>query len=416
MIRHLVAFCLARRPLALLGFGVFLGAGYAAFTKLNIEAYPDPAPPIIEIIAQYPGQSPEEVERYVTIPIEIAVASTPGLKYIRSNTVYALGFIRLQFEYGRDYYFVRQQALNRLAEATLPPDVKPTISPAGTISEIFRYQLKGPPGVNGMQLRTLQNWVVERRLRLVPGVSDVLVLGGQTKEFQAEIDIDRMRAFGLTLPQIVTAMQSSNANVGGRTIAMGEQAVNVRGIGVIGTLDDIRNIVLTQQGGLPVLLSDVAKIGIGHRPRLGVSGRDDSADVVNGLVLMQKFERTMDVVTRLREAVRRINSDGTLPDGVAIVPFYDRGDLVAITVRTVMHNMLFGVALIFLIQWLFLGNLRSAIIVAATIPVALFLAVIITVLLGDSANLLSIGAIDLGIIVDATVIMVENVFRHLAHH
>ena len=415
MIRSLIALCLARRPLVLIGFAAFLGIGYAAFTQLNIEAYPDPAPPIIEIIAQYPGQSPEEVERYVTVPIEIAVASTPGLKFIRSNSVFALGFIRLQFEYGRDYHFVRQQALNRLAEATLPPDVKPVISPAGTISEIFRYQLVGPPGTSVMELRTLQDWVVERRLRLVPGVSDVLVLGGQTKEFHAEINLDRLRAYGLTLPQVIQAMSAGNSNVGGRTVSIGEQSVNVRGIGVIGNLDDIRNIVLTQQGGLPVILSDVATIKIGHRPRLGISGRDDVTDVVNGMVLMQKFERTMEVVTRVRAAVEKLNTDGSLPPGVKIVPFYDRGDLVAVTVRTVLHNMLFGIVLIFAIQWLFLGNLRSAVIVSATIPVALLLAVIITVLRGESANLLSIGAIDLGIIVDATVIMVENVFRHLAH-
>jgi heavy metal efflux system protein len=416
MIRNLIAACLSRRPLVLIGFGAFLGIGLAAFYAMNIEAYPDPAPPIIEIIAQYPGQSPEEVERYVTIPIEIAVASTPGLKYIRSNSVFALGFVRLQFEYGRDYYFVRQQALNRLKEADLPTSVQPVISPAGTISEIFRYQLIGPPDMDLIELRTLQDWVVERRLRLVPGVSDVLVLGGKTKEFQAEIDLNRMRAYGLTLPQIISALSASNANVGGRTIALGEQSVNVRGLGVLTSLKDIENVVLTQQNGLPVLVSDVAKVQIGFRPRLGMAGRDDVTDVVNGIVLMQKFERTMEVVTRVREAIAKLNSDGTLPRGVKIVPFYDRGDLVAITVQTVLHNMLFGVGLIFLIQWLFLGNLRSALIVAATIPGALFLAVIITVLRGESANLLSIGAIDLGIIVDATVIMVENIFRHLAHH
>jgi len=416
MIRGLISTCLSRRPLVLIAFAAFLAIGFGAFRAMNIEAYPDPAPPIIEIIAQYPGQSPEEVERYVTIPIEIAVASTPGLKYIRSNSVFALGFIRLQFEYGRDYYFVRQQALNRLKDVELPNGVQPVISPAGTISEIFRYQLVGPPGMDLIELRTLQDWVVERRLRLVPGVSDVLVLGGKTKEFQAEIDLDRMRAFNLTLPQIVTAIGASNANVGGRTISLGEQAVNVRGLGVLTSVKDMDNIVLTQQGSLPVLLSDIAKNQVGFRPRLGLAGRDDVTDVVNGIVLMQKFERTMEVVTRVREAVAKLNTDGTLPKGVQIVPFYDRGDLVGVTVNTVLHNMMFGIALIFLIQWLFLGNLRSAIIVAATIPVALFLAVIITVLRGESANLLSIGAIDLGIIVDGTVIMVENIFRHLAHH
>ncbi|MEI9804045.1 MAG: CusA/CzcA family heavy metal efflux RND transporter [Pseudolabrys sp.] len=416
MLRHLIAFCLSRRPLALIAFAVFLGIGYAAFTTLNVEAYPDPSPPIIEIIAQYPGQSPEEVERYVTVPLEVAVASTPGLTYIRSNTVFALGFIRLQFEYGRDYNFVRQQVTNRLKDATLPATVTPVISPAGGISEIMRYQLKGPPGMDLIELKTLQDWVVERKLRIVPGVSDISPLGGKTKEYQAEIDLDRMRAYGLTLPQIISAISTSNANVGGRTIAVGEQSVNVRGIGALGSLTDIDNIVLSQQGGLPVLLSDIAKNQVGFTPRMGIAGRDSQDDVLFGIVLMQKNERTMDVVTRVRATIDRINNDGSLPPGVRIDTFYDRGDLVAITVRTVMHNMLFGIALIFLIQWIFLGNLRCALIVAATIPVALFLAVIITVLRGDSANLLSVGAIDLGIIVDGTVIMVENVFRHLAHH
>src|SRR6266700_1827800 len=354
MLRGLIAFCLLRRPLVLVAFVAFLGLGVVAFTTLNIEAYPDPAPPIVEIIAQRPGQSPEEMERYVTIPIEIAIASTPGLRFIRSNTVYALSFIRLQFEYGRDYHFVRQQTINRLREADLPQGVQPVISPAGTISEIFRYELKGPPDMDVMQLKTLQDWVVERRLRIVPGVSDVLVLGGKTKEFQAEIDLTRMRAFGVSIPQIINAIATNNANVGGRTIAMGEQAVNVRGVGIVRTLEDIGNIVLTQQSGVPVLVSDVAKMQIGFTPRLGIAGRDDTTDIVTGIVL------------------------------------------------------------IFLIQWIFLGDLRSALIVSATIPAALFLAVIITVLRGESANLLSIGAIDLGIIVDATVIMVENIFRHLA--
>src|SRR5215468_926049 len=415
MLRSLIAFCLSRRPLVLVSYAAFLALGYAAFTQLNIEAYPDPAPPIIEIIAQNPGQSPEEMERYVTIPLEIALASTPGLKYIRSNTVYALSFMRLQFEYGRDYHFVRQQTINRLKDAVLPTGVQPVISPAGGISEIYRYELRGPPGMDVMQLKTLQDWVVERKLRTVPGVADVNVLGGKTKEFQVEIDLNRMMAYGISLPQVIGAISASNSNVGGRTIALGEQSVNVRGLGVVSSLEDIGNVVLSQQGGVPVLLSDVAKIQIGFAPRLGISARDDRSDIVTGIVLMQKLERTMEVVTRVRNAIERINSDGSLPAGVKIEAWYDRGDLVAITVQTVLHNLLFGVALIFVIQWVFLGDLRCALIVAATIPVALFLAVIITVLRGESANLLSVGAIDLGIIVDSTVIMLENIFRHLAH-
>ncbi|MGB8119274.1 MAG: CusA/CzcA family heavy metal efflux RND transporter [Pseudolabrys sp.] len=416
MLRSLMSFCLSRRPLALVAFIGFIAVGYVAFTTLNVEAYPDPAPPIIEIIAQYPGQSPEEVERYVTIPLEIAVASTPGLTYIRSNTVFALGFVRLQFEYGCDYNFVRQQVTNRLKDATLPPTVTPVISPAGGISEILRYQLKGPPGMDLIQLKTIQDWVVERKLRIVPGIADISPLGGKTKEYQVEIDLDRMRSYGLTLPQIISAISTSNANVGGRTIAVGEQSVNVRGVGALGSISDINNIVVSQQGGLPVVLSDIAHNQVGFTPRLGIAARDNQDDILFGIVLMQKLERTMDVVTRVRAAVERINNDGSLPPGVRIEPYYDRGDLVAITVRTVLNNMLFGIALIFLIQWIFLGNLRCALIVSATIPVALFLAVIITVMRGDSANLLSVGAIDLGIIVDGTVIMVENIFRNLAHH
>src|SRR6187399_2968692 len=324
MIRSLISTCLSRRPLVLIAFAAFLAIGFGAFRAMNIEAYPDPAPPIIEIIAQQQGQSPEEVERYVTIPIEIAVSSTPGLKFIRSNTVYGLGFIRLQFEYGRDYHFVRQQTINRLKDAVLPAGVLPVISPAGGISEIFRYELTGPPGMDVMQLKTLQDWVVERKLRIVPGIADVIVLGGKTKEFQAEIDLNRLMAYRLTLPQVIAAISASNSNVGGRTIAMGEQSVNVRGLGVVTSLEDIRNIVLLQQGGVPVLLSDVAKVQIGFTPRLGIAGRDDKTDVVTGIVLMQKFERTMDVVKRVRAAVERINSDGSLPSGVKIVPFYDR--------------------------------------------------------------------------------------------
>jgi len=416
MLRTLMSFCLSRRLLVLAAYVAFIGIGFATLKALNVEAYPDPAPPIIEIIAQYPGQSPEEVERYVTIPLEIAVASTPGLTYIRSNTVFALGFIRLQFEYGRDYNFVRQQVTNRLKDATLPQTVTPVISPAGGISEILRYQLKGPPGMDLIQLKTIQDWVVERKLRIVPGVADVAVLGGKTKEYQAEIDLDRMRAYGLTLPQIINAISTSNSNVGGRTITIGEQSVNVRGVGALGSVNDIDNIVISQQGGLPVILKDVARNQIGFTPRLGIAARDDQGDIIFGIVLMQKLERTMEVVTRVRAAVERINADGTLPPGVRIEPFYDRGDLVALTVRTVVHNMLFGIALIFLIQWVFLGDFRCALIVAATIPVALLLAAIITVLRGESANLLSVGAIDLGIIVDATVIMIENIYRHLAEH
>src|SRR5205823_2046398 len=227
----------------------------------------------------------------------------------------------------------RQQVINRLKDVTLPSGVQPVISPAGGISEIVRYQLKGPPGMDLIELKTLQDWVVERKLRTVAGVADVAVLGGKTKEYQAELDLNRMMAYSMTLPQVLTAISVGNSNVGGRTIAIGEQSVNVRGLGVVGSLDDIGNIVLNQVNGIPVLLSDIAKVQIGFTPRLGIAGRDDKTDVVTGIVLMQKLERTMDVVRRVRAAVERINSDGSLPEGVKVVPFYDRGDLVAITIN-----------------------------------------------------------------------------------
>ena len=327
MLRGLIAFCLSRRVLVLVSFTAFLGLGIAAATTLNIEAYPDPAPPIIEIIAQYPGQSPEEVERYVTIPLEIALSSTPGLKYARSNTVYALGFLRLQFEYGVDYNFARRQTINRLSDAALPQGVQPVISPGGGISEIMRFQIVGPADMDLLQLKTIEDWIVGRaELRIVPGVADISSLGGKTKEYQVDIDLNKMMSYGLTLPQIISALSVSNSNVGGRTIALGEQSVNVRGIGVIGSIGDIEKTVLTQRNGVPVLLSDVARVQIGYTPRLGIAGRDDRTDVIFGIVLMQKLERTMDVIRRVHAAIDTLNSDGSLPPGVKVVPFYDRGN------------------------------------------------------------------------------------------
>jgi cobalt-zinc-cadmium resistance protein CzcA len=414
MLQAIVAFCLARRAMVLFILAAFLGAGFVAFQKLNIEAYPDPAPPIVEIIAQNAGQSAEEMERYVTIPIEVAIASTPGLKFVRSTSLYGLALVRLQFNYGTDYYFDLQQALNRLASAQLPTGVQPTISPAGGISEILRYELIGPPGMSLTELKTIQDWVLQRRFKTIPGVSDVSASGGTTKEYHVDIDLTKLAAYGVTLPQVTAAVANSNINVGGRTLDIGEQSANVRGIGIFHSLDDIRNVVLAQSNGIPVLLGDVAEVKIGHAPRLGINGRDETPDVVSCIVLMQKKERTMDVVRRVEAEIEKINSTNVLPPGVKIVTFYDRADLVKVTVATVLHNLLYGVALIFLIQWLFLGDLRCALIVGATIPIALFFATMILVLQGESANLLSVGAIDLGIIVDSTVIMVEHIFRKLS--
>jgi cobalt-zinc-cadmium resistance protein CzcA len=413
MLKGILEFSLTRRAMVLAMLLVFVGAGLLAFHQLNIEAYPDPSPPMMEIITQNPGQSAEEIERYITIPIEVAVAGMPGLQYVRSISLYGLSSVKVQFAYGTDYYFDLQQTLNRLSTVTLPNNAQPAISPESAVGEIYRYQLVGPPGYSLTDLKTLQTWVLQRRFKTIAGVSDVVGWGGLSKEYHVEVDLNKLAAYHVTLPQVIAAIGNSNLNVGARTLDIGQQAANVRGIGLITSVDDIANVVLTQVGGVPILLRDVAKAEVGHTPRLGIAGRDHDPDIVEGIVLMRRGEKTLDVLGRIEAEVQRINRGGVLPAGVQIVPYYDRRELINVTTHTVLHNLIFGVLLVFAIQWMFLGDLRSALVVSATIPFALFFSVMILVLRGDSANLLSVGAIDFGIIVDSTVIMVENIFRHL---
>jgi cobalt-zinc-cadmium resistance protein CzcA len=318
------------------------------------------------------------------------------------------------FNYGVDYYLAyTQAAINLQQHVTLPNNVQPAIQGSSLVGEIFRYQLVGPPHFGLTNLRTLQDWVLQRRLLAVPGVVQVVTWGGTTKTYDVDVDLHKVDAYNITLQQVLAAIGNGNINVGGRTINVGQQSVNVRGVGLIQKIEDIENIVLTSQaGGIPVLVKDVAKVAIGYLPRLGKAGRDDEDDVVTGIVIMHRTQKTNEVLARVEAEVERINSDGTLPPGVRALPYYDRGTLLSVTTHTVLHNLLFGCLLVFLIQWVFLGDLRSAIIVGANIPFALFFTVIILVSLGDSANLLSVGAVDLGIIVDACVILVENIFRN----
>src|SRR5262245_49774883 len=255
MLKGILAFSLTRRPMILAMLLAFLGAGLWAFRHLNIEAYPDPSPPMMEILTQNPGQSAEEIERYVTIPIEVAVAGMPGLHHVRSISLYGLSGIRVQFSYDTDYQFALQQTLNRLAALPpLPNNVQPVISPESAVGEVYRYELVGPPGYGLADLKTLQDWVLERRFKTVPGVLDVVGWGGLTKEYHVEVDLRRLQGYGLTLPQVLTAIANSNVNVGARTLDIGEQAANVRGIGLIRNVDDVDNVVLTQSGGTPVFL------------------------------------------------------------------------------------------------------------------------------------------------------------------
>jgi cobalt-zinc-cadmium resistance protein CzcA len=411
---RLVALAVSRRYLMVGMFVAVLAGGLIAFKQLNIEAYPDPTPPMVDIVTQSPGLSSEEIERYITIPIETQVAGIKNLRTIRTISLYGLSDVKLQFSFDYTYEEALQQVLNRLSQlAPLPGSVQPTISPLSPTGEIFRYRLKGPPDYSVLDLKTLQDWVLQRRFRAVPGVVDVTGWGGKTKTYELQVDFNRLVANGLTLPQVLQAVSNANINVGGNTVNIGAQSAVVRGVGLIRSIDDLNNTMVSQSGGNPVLIKDIAHVTIGEKPRLGIAGLDQDDDIVQGIVLMRRGEQSSPTIARVEKLVHDINQSSILPPGVRIERIYDRKDLIDITTHTVLHNMVVGILLIVLLQWVFLGDLRSALIVGATIPFALFFAVIILVLRGESANLLSVGAIDFGLIVDATVIMVEAIFRRL---
>src|SRR6476659_2281897 len=410
----LIAFSLQHRILMLVAFALTMIGGFMGFQQLNIEAYPDPTPPMVDVVTQSPGLSAEEIERYITIPIETQTAGIRNLRAIRTISLYGLSDVKLQFTFDYTYEEALQQVLNRLSQLPqLPNNVQPQISPTSPIGEIYRYRLVGPPGYSVLDLKTLQDWMLQRRFRAVPGVIDVIGWGGKTKTFELEVDFNKLIAYGLTLPQLLQALNNSNINVGGNTVNIGPQAAVVRGVGLIRSADELSNTMLTQSGGNPVLVRDVATVQVGNKPRLGIAGKDADDDIVQGIVLMRRGAQSMPTIKRVEREVERINNSNILPPGVRIERIYDRKELIDITTRTVLHNMAFGILLIFALQWVFLGNLRTALIVAATIPFALFFAVGILVLRGESANLLSVGAIDFGLIVDATVIMVESIYRRL---
>jgi heavy metal efflux system protein len=425
MIRAVLAFALSRRAVILLGLFVFIAAGLIAYSKLNIEAYPNPAPVILEITAQAAGLSAEEMEKYYTTPMEIGLYSTPGVDNIRSTSFYGLSFVRVTFKYGMDYYFAyTQAALSLQQNVQLPGNQVPQIQQSSLVGEVYRYQVVGPPHFGLTNLRTVQDWIALRRLSTIPGVVAVNSWGGTTKEFEVAADLDKLQAYNITMPRLLAALGNSNINVGGREITVGQQSVNIRGVGLVDDggnddltqgyhVDDIQNVVLGQFNGVPVLVKDVARVYVGNVPRLGIAGRDHEDDIVASIVVMGRTQHTNDVVPRIRAAVAAMNVDGSLPPGVKLVPYYDRTTLVKVTTHTVLHNLIFGCLLVFLVQWVFLGDLRSAIIVGVNIPFALFFSIIILVLQGQDANLLSIGAVDFGIIIDSAVILVENIFRNL---
>jgi len=424
MLKSVLAFVLTRRAIVLLALAVFLGAGYAAFRALNIEAYPNPAPVILEISAQQGGLSAEEMEKYYTTPMEVALYATPGVDNIRSTSFYGLSFIRVTFKYGVDYNFAYAQAALALQQGVvLPGGVAPSINPSSGVGEVLRYEVVGPPHFGLTNLRTVQDWVVLRRLSTIPGVVEVNSWGGTTKAFDVDVDLHRLQAARLTVSQVLTALSGANNNVGGREIAIGQQSVNIRGIGLIDDggnddltkgfrTEDIENIVLSQTGGVPIRVKDIARVSVGFVPRLGVLGVDRNDDAVGSIVVIGRNFHTNDVLPKIKAMIADMNHDGSLPPGVHIKTYYDRATLVGVTTHTVLENLIFGCLCIFAIQWLFLGDWRSALTVAINIPFALLFSIILLVLLRQDANLLSLGAVDFGIIVDSAVILVENMFHN----
>jgi cobalt-zinc-cadmium resistance protein CzcA len=411
----IVTFALRQRVLMVVMLVMMLGAGIASFLTLNIEAYPDPVPPLVDVVTQSTGQSAEEIERYITIPLEIQMAGIPNVQAIRTISLFGLSDVKVQFTYDFTYQQAEQWVTNRLSQlGALPNGAQPQISPTSPIGEIFRYRVAGPPNYSVTDLKTLQDWVLERRFKAVPGVIDVTGWGGKTKTYDIAIDQRKLMGYGLSVPQVLTSLGNANINVGGQTVNFGAQSAVVRGVGLIHSADEIRHTLIVSNQGAPIVIGDVATVTIGNLPRLGIAGFNDSDDIVQGIVLMRRGAKSVPTIKRVEAEVDNINQSGILPPGVSIQRIYDRSDLIHITTHTVLHNMVAGVLLIFLLQWAFLGNLRSAFIVAMTIPFALSFAIGLMVLRGESANLLSVGAIDFGLVVDATVIMVENIYRHLA--
>jgi cobalt-zinc-cadmium resistance protein CzcA len=411
----IVAFALRQRVLMVVMLVLMLGAGVASFLTLNIEAYPDPVPPLVDIVTQSTGQSAEEIERYITIPLEIQMAGVPNIQAIRTISLFGLSDVKVQFTYDFTYQQAEQWVINRLSQlGPLPNGAQPQISPTSPIGEIYRYRVVGPPDYSATDLKTLEDWVLERRFKAVPGVIDVTGWGGKTKTYDISIDQHKLMGYGLSVPQVLAALGNANINVGGQTVNFGAQSAVVRGVGLIHSAEEIRHTLVAGNQGAPVLIGDVADVSIGNLPRRGIAGFNDSDDIVQGIVLMRRGAESVPTIKRVEAEVDKVNKSGILPPGVHIERIYDRSDLIHVTTHTVLHNMVEGIVLIFILQWAFLGNVRSAVIVAMTIPFALSFAIGLMVLRGESANLLSVGAIDFGLVVDATVIMVENIFRHLA--
>src|SRR5580692_11606403 len=419
MIQRIVAGAL-RMPFIVFAVAVLIIVlGLVAYQQLDIEAYPNPVPPMVEVITQPNGWSAEETERYVTVPLEIGLFGMPGLEHVRSSSLFGLSDVKCYFSWDTTYKDARQEVINRIQFVSLPTGMQSGLSPWNAIGELFRYRVVGK-GYSLADLKTAEDWILERQFKQVPGVIDVTSYGGLTKQYHVEVDPYRLRGHGVPLGNVISAIQNANQNVGGQRLFMGEQSYDVRGIGLLGSrnppVHDIENIVVAEQKGTPVRIRDIADVDIGHAPRLGIVGFDDQPDVVQGIVLMRYGGETPPTLEGIHKRVDYIRDNHILPPGMDIQPYYDRGALVKVTTHTVLENLVVGMVLVTTILLVFLGHTRAALITAINIPLALLVAFCGLVATHTSANLISLGAVDFGIVVDSTVIMMENIFHHLGSH
>lgn len=411
--KRLIAYALHQPLFIILGTLLFAAAGLIAFKNLSVEAFPDVTDTQVTVIALYPGRAAEEVEKQVTLPLEVALSGLPHSIRVFSHTQFGLSFTVVTYDEGIDVNLARQQVNERLRGVDLPPGVEANIAPNATpVGEIMRYRLRGD-GLSTTELRTLEDWTVERALRQVSGVADVVAMGGFIKQYEVQPDLEKLRAYKLNFQNLLDALGRGNANAGGSYVAQGSQQYAIRGIGLLRSADDIGRIVVAARNGTPILIRDLAQIKIGAVPRLGTVGQNEDDDVVTGIIIMRKGENPSVVLKGVKERIDILN-ERVLPKGVQIVPFYDRTWLMAKTLSTVFKNLVEGALLVALVLYLFLSNMRASLAVVVVIPLALLSTFMGLKIMGVPANLLSLGAMDFGIIVDGAVIVVENILHRLA--
>lgn len=415
MIARLLRFALQQRFVTVLLALALIGLGIFSFEQLQIEAYPDISDTQVTVITQLGGRAAEEMEQQVTVPIERALNSVPRVIARRSRTIFGLSIVELTFAYGTDDYFARQVVLEKLRDADLPDGASPELGPLSTpIGELYRYSLEGPPGYGEIQLRELQDWVIAPRLLQVPGVADVTPFGGLVKQYQIHVDPLLLEKYDLTIAKLASAITANNRNAGGALLDNGQQSMVIRGVGLLHSVDDIENIVVGAAQGTPIYVRDVGTVNIGAALQTGLFGINKKSGGVEGIVLMRRGENPSEVLDGLSEAINELNTV-KLPKGVRIVPIYDRRELVDNTLHTVVHTLIEGLLIVIAILFLFLGSVRAALLTAVTIPLSLLFAFICMKLAGVPANLLSLGALDFGIIVDGTLVMVEHIVEVLSH-